>query len=654
MQEIKRLSKVLKLGKSHNPAVLLLGNSGVVEAIRLQELDTESRQVIRSFSDGDFEAFYEQMDSLGRAERSLFLSEIFSHAKVPPAWSQLAQVLQEGFFSTVLTTCYDSLLEQGLAQQGLVPGRDYAVFVIGVNREDELKGFLRSSIPLKVIKLHGDLSFGSINLTPEETFSFPVTIADLLVELTGETLVVIGYEERHRDVLEILNRDSDASVWWISPNGPSWERLEDRSVLQVMLERKSDTNIVTAQEGEFSQFISLLHAQLGLSPLLFYEGEKISVAKPRREITTMTSPSNLPHLTLRISSKTSNLVSVQITNAGPLSFTSDQRVDDKTRHQVLQAVDRVAGVINYQRRKSRGESTRGLEEFQNQTVEAELQELGRLMFRLFLTRNAREVLRQRSIVIIEASDKWVAIPWELLFDGEGFLCLKHQVGRRVITERPSMPPRRGLSKKLNLLLIGDATSNLTGALRETKQIAQLLGDEVNLNVHSLTGSQECGKLDVMRVLSRGDWDIVHYAGHAHFSFLDPNNSGWILADGELKAFEIVNLFGERPPALVFNNACESGREAEYGEIAYENEVYGLASGFMSAGVSAYLGALWPIHDDAAAMIAAQFYRDVARGDTIGQALVAAKLQMIDKLGMGEIAWASLVIYGSPDFRLAGA
>ncbi|MBU0496034.1 MAG: CHAT domain-containing protein [Chloroflexi bacterium] len=359
---------------------------------------------------------------------------------------------------------------------------------------------------------------------------------------------------------------------------------------------------------------------------------------------------NLPHLVLRVSSKPPDFVTVQITDAGPLSFISDQRIDNETRKRILQAADQVAGVVN-RHRQNREAGPKEDENSPNHAIETELRDLGRLMFRLFLTQNAKEVLRQPSIVIIEAADKWIEIPWELLFDEEDFLCLKHQVGRRVITNRPSMPPRHKRGEKLNLLLIGDPTSNLAGAREETRQITQLLADEPSLAMHGLVGLHECTKLDVIKVLSRGNWDIVHYAGHAHFSFLDPGESSWTLADGELKAFEIAELFGEDPPALVFSNACESGRETEHGKITYENEVYGLASGFMCAGVSAYIGALWPVYDQAAALIAAEFYKNIARGSTIGQALGTAKHEVIEELGMSEIAWASFMLYGSPELRL---
>ena len=49
------------------------------------------------------------------------------------------QSRKQGFLSTVLTTGHDSLLEQSLARQRLVPGRDYAVFVVGVNHPSELE-----------------------------------------------------------------------------------------------------------------------------------------------------------------------------------------------------------------------------------------------------------------------------------------------------------------------------------------------------------------------------------------------------------------------------------------------------------------------------------------------------------------------------------
>lgn len=265
MDRVSTLARTLRLSKSRRPCTLLLGTRGSFEAVRLQTLDADLGAMVQGVLAGRFDEFYERMDALGSEASQLYLGEIFGHAALLPAWRQLAQMLREGFFSMVLTVCYDSLLEQALAQQGLIPMRDYTVFTVGVSRDEEIRRFLRTPSVLKIIKLHGDLGLGSVRLTPEETLRFPQAVATELVDVTREMLVVVGYEERHRDVLEVMNRASDASVWWASWSGLSWERSEDRSVLRLMLDRKSDQNVVSGPEGGFAEFVSALHAQLGRS-----------------------------------------------------------------------------------------------------------------------------------------------------------------------------------------------------------------------------------------------------------------------------------------------------------------------------------------------------------------------------------------------------
>ena len=59
-------------------------------------------------------------------------------------------------------------------------------------------------------------------------------------------------------------------------------------------------------------------------------------------------------------------------------------------------------------------------------------------------------------------------------------------------------------------------------------------------------------------LTRGDYDIVHFAGHAGFDPTEPEASALRLADGFVTADELLALDWKAPPYLVFNSACESG------------------------------------------------------------------------------------------------
>ena len=110
------------------------------------------------------------------------------------------------------------------------------------------------------------------------------------------------------------------------------------------------------------------------------------------------------------------------------------------------------------------------------------------------------------------------------------------------------------------------------------------------------------------------------------------------------------------PALVFFNACEAGRIRSAKERLdpdldvpkrVERNV-GLAEAFLRGGVANYVGTYWPVGDAPAKTFANTFYNRLLNGDTISQALLAGRA---DVLELGSVDWADYIHYGSIDFRL---
>ena len=118
----------------------------------------------------------------------------------------------------------------------------------------------------------------------------------------------------------------------------------------------------------------------------------------------------------------------------------------------------------------------------------------------------------------------------------------------------------------------------------------------------------------------------------------------------LEASDIKKYLDE-PPILAFINGCESSQEKSWNdEIAYENQVFGLADAFLRCGAY-YIGSLWPVHDDSAVQIAQDFYRCLLSGVSLGESLRIAKKNLFDKNGEKEFAWASYILYGDPTLTL---
>lgn len=102
------------------------------------------------------------------------------------------------------------------------------------------------------------------------------------------------------------------------------------------------------------------------------------------------------------------------------------------------------------------------------------------------------------------------------------------------------------------------------------------------------------------------------------------------------------------PALIFFNACQTGRTEEWRPEGKALEsTFGLANAFLLSGVNHYIGSLWEISEESGLHFAVRFYRNLFKGQSIGSALKQARLSLIEKYGESSIGWASYILYGDP-------
>jgi CHAT domain-containing protein len=256
-------------------------------------------------------------------------------------------------------------------------------------------------------------------------------------------------------------------------------------------------------------------------------------------------------------------------------------------------------------------------------------------------------------LIISIDDNLVDIPWELLYDGKSFLCLRFNIGRLVRTRQSiSETSSRNIKLPLKMLILSNPQGNLKSAYLEGFSIRdelEYLDNTVHINVKSNDITSNFVKSNIR------NFDIVHYSGHADYDSSTPSESGFLLEDGKLKASDIINLIGTVPfPSLVFSNACKSGHTDKWavGEH-YGKEIYGLANAFLLAGVNHYIGTFWDVQDEPGLHFALAFYNELMQGAMIGEAVRAARLELIRRYGEDTIIWASYMLYGDPSFKYVG-
>jgi hypothetical protein len=287
----------------------------------------------------------------------------------------------------------------------------------------------------------------------------------------------------------------------------------------------------------------------------------------------------------------------------------------------------------------------------------DLARIGTTLARTLLPASVREGLEAmhgRPLVIVhdrEAS----RVPWEVLRVGTTHPALGAGLSRRYTSDSLSVARWRDDhtgSDSLRVLLIIDPTQDLPGAAAEGEALKQLLGRKsVTLDV--LTG-RDASRARILAALGTGEFDVLHFAGHAFFDAREPDQGG-LLCDGKevLRGADLASI--GNLPALVFCNACEAARvrkrarasAAQARQFGMRRTMTGIAEAFLTGGVANFLGTHWPVGDDAAFAFSQSLYGSLLTGDRLGDAVLTARRRLES---IPTVDWADYVHYGSPEFR----
>jgi CHAT domain/Cytosol aminopeptidase family, N-terminal domain/PGAP1-like protein len=249
-----------------------------------------------------------------------------------------------------------------------------------------------------------------------------------------------------------------------------------------------------------------------------------------------------------------------------------------------------------------------------------------------------------------ASAHW---PWEVLSLGGWAPAAAKGLSRRYAAEGMSVAKwreQRRRAREFNVLLVVNPTGDLPGAVEEGERVAAMLTQLPGAGITAIRGA-DATRARLLAEFRSGDYDAIHFAGHAWFDAAAPASSGILCTGGRvLSGADLAAM--DSVPALVFFNACESGRlRATVNPLRQLDRSVGFAEAFLRGGVANFIGTWWPVSDHAASAFAAALYRDLARGESIGAALNAARGAV---RAVPSADWANYLHYGSYDFTLKAA
>jgi hypothetical protein len=246
----------------------------------------------------------------------------------------------------------------------------------------------------------------------------------------------------------------------------------------------------------------------------------------------------------------------------------------------------------------------------------------------------------------------VHLPWELLHDGQEFMCRKYHMGRIInIPPSPRRAEKKDMDKSIRLLSVVDPEGDLPGALQEGIRIRDMLLEMEGLTAPVLL-TRKVKIAHLLDGLRR--FDMLHFAGHVGH---DEKGSFFRLSDGPCYAKQLEQFAGRYLfPGLVFLNGCRSsqGVPGSFSLDGAQERAFDLASGFLLSGARHFIGTLWDIQDRVATQAGITFFRSLFSGVPVGSALSQAREELIAAFGVDSMFWAGYVLYGDPGFRIRGA
>lgn len=270
-----------------------------------------------------------------------------------------------------------------------------------------------------------------------------------------------------------------------------------------------------------------------------------------------------------------------------------------------------------------------------------LEGLGLQLFDQLFGEHTRHKLRtsQATHLRLTLPEDLLYLPWELLHNGEDFLCLRYSIGRIVLRNRQvNEGRRREHPLPYRMLILSDPRDDLPHAVKEGVDLRNNLKnarDKLKLELQSgLTTHQ-----DVMVQLRA--YAMLHYAGHA----LGPapgQAAGWLLEDSPLTPEDFLPMLGSPlMPDLIFANACQSA-------TAHPSGLPSMAATFLQVGGRHYLGTVSELPDQTSGTVAQHFYTALLAGETVGESLRSAREALAATPNLPSMAWAGYVLYGAPD------
>ncbi len=191
---------------------------------------------------------------------------------------------------------------------------------------------------------------------------------------------------------------------------------------------------------------------------------------------------------------------------------------------------------------------------------------------------------------------------------------------------------------------------LPSANDEARSVTRILGESLSTVLLGDAATEASVKGEPLQ-----DYKVLHFAVHGILSSKSPVRSALLLRpagseDGLLQAWEVLSL--RLRAELVTLSACDTGAGTRHGQ----DGVSSLVRPFLAAGARSVVANLWAADDQFSLALMREFYRQVAAGADVADALRTAKLKMMEQFGPQALPklWSGVLAYGDGATRVERA
>ena len=284
--------------------------------------------------------------------------------------------------------------------------------------------------------------------------------------------------------------------------------------------------------------------------------------------------------------------------------------------------------------------------------------LASALFELLLPNELKSRIFQTDGTILILDSTTARYPWELLQDGAGSsvlpISVRCPVIRQIVSDR--FTPHPGAAPNEALVIAdpeGDSSfPTLPGARHEAEVIADLLqnsGFKVNCQIGA-------NALEAIAALFSQPYQLLHLTGHGVYQYQLADHrvvTGFVIGNGMFFTGAEVRQM-RNAPEVVFLNASFLGRH-EAAMQSTETEPFvrfaaSLPDQFTTIGSRAVIAPAGTVNDAAALTFAATFYDAIFTGNSLGQAVLAARRTTYEQHPLSS-TWGMYLCYGDPGYRL---